>query len=94
VSGKGNPAKGEAERSGTPDVEIGASAKAKRLRFDSIPETDVQSRGDERSFSKGERVNLPDEVEPGVEYRDVEARWLAAAYVDVREASSAKRRKR
>ena len=56
-----------------PDIEIGASFKAKELRFAEVPETDVRHVGDSTSVS--ERTNLPDEVEPGVTYRDVEVRW-------------------
>lgn len=75
-----------------PDVEIGASAKARRLRFRRKPETRVEFHGGTRvrsedrieeveleSESRSERRNLPDEVEPGVTYRDVEVGWAAKA---------------
>jgi hypothetical protein len=64
-----------------PDVEIGAAVRAKRLVFKRVPETDVSFRGDPDAESRSvtERVNLPEEVEPGVVYRDVEVRWLAGA---------------
>jgi hypothetical protein len=71
-----------------PDVEIGASVKAKRLRFKKKPETDVDLHGevverddrqDIETTSGSERENLPEEVEPGVTYRDVRVRWRAAA---------------
>jgi hypothetical protein len=75
-----------------PDVEIGAAAKARRLRFRRKPETKVEFEGrtrvrsDDRieeieldSDSASERRNLPDEVEPGITYRDVEVGWLARA---------------
>jgi hypothetical protein len=77
------------ERSDEPDVEIGAVVKAKRLRFNKTPKTnvefekqaDIQLEGvpevETRSGSK--RENLPDKVEPGVTYRDVHVRWGAAA---------------
>jgi hypothetical protein len=70
------------------DVEIGASVKAKRLRFREKPKTQVQLRGELRepeghgeleTASGSARQNLPDEVEPGVTYRDVRVRWRAAA---------------
>ena len=67
-----------------PDVEIGATARAKRLRFEEKPETSVEFRGDSiaESDSGSERENLPDEVEPGVTYRDVRIGWRAAAWVE------------
>lgn len=70
------------------DVEIGASVKAKRLRFREQPKTQVELHGELRepegdgkleTASGSERQNLPDEVEPGVTYRDVRVRWRAAA---------------
>jgi hypothetical protein len=82
--GKGDPA----ER---PDIEIGAAVRAKHLRFHSAPETEVTLHGDERSGSGSERRNLPEEVEPGVDYRDVEVRWGAAAYMNVEEAPEVER---
>jgi hypothetical protein len=73
-------------------VEIGARATARRLRFRRKPETKVEFHGgtrirkDERiedveleSDSRTERRNLPDEVEPGVTYKDVEVGWIAEA---------------
>ena len=62
-----------------PDVEIGARMKAKRLRFEEVPETEVRG-----ATSRSERRNLPDEVEPGVTYEDVEVRWGAAARIEER----------
>jgi hypothetical protein len=65
------------------DIEIGAVAKAKRIRFEKVPETEVRFPGSdqERSGSETERENLPDEVEPGVDYHDVRIRWRAGASV-------------
>jgi hypothetical protein len=60
-----------------PDVAIGASVKAKRLRFRSKPHADVEPHGEMR-----ERENLPEEVQPGVTYRDVSVRWAAAARLE------------
>jgi hypothetical protein len=71
-----------------PDVVIGASVKAKRLRFDRKPSVDVELHGEVRergrrepleTSSAGEREHLPEEVEPGVTYRDISVRWAAAA---------------
>jgi hypothetical protein len=70
-----------------PDVEMGARVKAKRLRFKRVPETEVQFPGEPEpdSESGSERKNLPEEVEPGVTYRDVEVRWRAGAKITRRE---------
>ncbi|MFN2615494.1 MAG: hypothetical protein ABR581_00045 [Thermoleophilaceae bacterium] len=77
------PGQRDSERGARPDVEIGARVKAKRLRFKSRPRTDVrtQAEPDGPTSSQSERKNLPDEVEPGVTYRDVELRWRAAARI-------------
>ena len=81
-----------------PDIEIGAAASAKKLRFNKKPQTEVEfeKRGEAnledvapeleiRTASGSERENLPDEVEPGVTYRDVHIRWGAAARIVPRE---------
>ena len=64
-----------------PDIEIGAAVRAKKLRFRRVPETKVEFTGESErdQVSVSERENLPDEVEPGVTYRDVRVRWRAAA---------------
>ena len=76
-----------------PDVEIGATVRARRLRFRKKPQVDVKTRGhvevhpelaDELNLegeggSHAERENLPDEVEPGVNYRNVRVGWRAGA---------------
>jgi len=64
-----------------PDIEIGAAFKAKKLRFNKRPRTEVRFAGepDIDSGSGSERTNLPDRVEPGVTYREVHVRWRAAA---------------
>jgi hypothetical protein len=84
----------ERDRAGEPDVEIGAAASAKRLRFKRKPRVEVDTHAESEidpklaremeriegeGGSHGERENLPDEVEPGVTYRDVRVRWRAAA---------------
>ena len=63
------------------EIEAGATVKAKKLRFERVPETEVRFPGsdEERSGSHTERENLPDEVEPGVTYRDVKVRWESGA---------------
>jgi hypothetical protein len=67
-----------------PDIEIGATVHADRMRFDRRPETDVEfiGRSVKEDESGSERVNLPDEVEPGKTYRDVRVGWRAAAWVE------------
>jgi hypothetical protein len=57
-----------------PDVEIAATFRADELRFECKPEVIVRAA---ESFST--RENLPDEVEPGVTYRDVAVSWRVAA---------------
>jgi hypothetical protein len=63
------------------EIEAGATVKAKKLRFERVPETEVRFPGsdEERSGTHTERENLPDEVEPGVTYEDVKVRWEAGA---------------
>jgi hypothetical protein len=73
---------GRQERRQAPaDVEIGAVAKMKAIRFDSKPETEVTIPDSDqgRSGTHTERHNLPDEVEPGVTYRNAAVRWQAKA---------------
>ena len=63
------------------DVEIGVTARARRLRFNRKPEAEVEFRGspEVESDSHSERKNLPDEVEPGRTYRDVRVGWVGGA---------------
>ena len=61
-----------------PDIEVGVTFRAKRLRFEEEP--DVETRVTGRSESKQERDNLPDKVEPGVTYRNVEIRAGAGLF--------------
>jgi hypothetical protein len=63
------------------DIEVGAVAKMKSIRFERVPETEVRFPGsdEERSGSHTERENLPDEVEPGVTYQDAKVRWRGGA---------------
>jgi hypothetical protein len=64
-----------------PDVEMKFSVRAKELRFECKPDLDVVAFADAPATaeSQSERENLPDEVEPGVTYRDIAVRWRAAA---------------
>lgn len=65
------------------DVEVFTSVRADELRFETVPESKVWFEGEpaERSSSKTERDNLPDEVEPGVTYRDFAVRWQARSRI-------------
>jgi hypothetical protein len=73
-----------------PDVEIGAVVRAKKLRFNKTPKTEVEfdkqsevrlegATPEIETASGSKRENLPDEVEPNKTYRDVHIRWGAAA---------------
>jgi hypothetical protein len=66
------------------EIEIGAAARADRLRFRRKPRTRVEFDGEPavESDSHTERRNLPEEVEPGKTYRDVSVRWTAGARID------------
>jgi hypothetical protein len=80
------------QKEGPPDIEIGARVSARKLRFRRKPKTKVEFEGrtrvrsddrieeiDLESDSVSERRNLPEEVEPGVTYRDVDVGWAARA---------------
>ncbi|MEW6635744.1 MAG: hypothetical protein AB1425_02905 [Actinomycetota bacterium] len=66
-----------------PDIEISASVEAGELRFEKVPETAVRFRGNpERETVSGtERENLPDEVRPGVTYRNPKVRLRIATAI-------------
>jgi hypothetical protein len=67
-----------------PDVEIAATVKAKELRFECKPEVRIGAYADAPASAEhvSERENLPDEVKPGVTYRDVAVRWRVSARLD------------
>ena len=79
-----------------PDVEIGAMTRARRVRFRRVPDTEVTFEGEPEQVSDShtERENLPDQVEPGVTYRDVEVRWRAGTRLVVDEGDLGEVRKR
>jgi hypothetical protein len=60
-----------------PDVEIAAAVRADEVRFEVKPEIRVVTYADSPAMLETDaaRQGLPDEVEPGVTYRDVAARW-------------------
>ena len=67
-----------------PDVEMSAKVRAKALRFDCKPEARIGAYANSPASAEhvSERQNLPDEVEPGVTYRDIEVRWRLAARLE------------
>jgi hypothetical protein len=73
-----------------PDVEIAAAFRADELRFECKPEVRVGAYSDSPASAESvsERENLPDEVEPGVTYRNVALRWRLSARLDDPEPSS------
>jgi hypothetical protein len=96
-------ARKDSDRPEHPDVEIGASVKADSLRFREQPSTEVELRGevaepDERAdidmTSGSQRQNLPDEVEPGVTYRDVSVRWRATGQLEDDERRNTRERRK
>jgi hypothetical protein len=63
------------------DIEFTADVKARELRFEDVPEPEVKFPGhpDRESAWGADRENLPDEVEPGVTYRDPKVRLRVAS---------------
>jgi hypothetical protein len=55
-----------------PDIAIDAGVEMRELRFGKVPDPKVRFRGntERNSVWTSRRVNLPDEVEEGVVYRD------------------------
>ena len=80
-----NPAMQEAQDAaggvGASDIEFSANVKARELRFEEVPETEVRFWGhpERNSVSVNERKNLPEEVQQGVTYRDVSVRLHIAS---------------
>jgi hypothetical protein len=67
-----------------PDVEISAAVRAKELRFECKPDVRVGAWANAPASAENvsERENLPDELEPGVTYRNFALRWRLAARLD------------
>jgi pyruvate/2-oxoglutarate dehydrogenase complex dihydrolipoamide acyltransferase (E2) component len=66
-------ARGAVAGTGNPDIDFSASVKARELRFEEEPQTEVRFWGHpkRKSASANERQNLPEKVRQGVTYRDV-----------------------
>jgi hypothetical protein len=64
----------------TPDIEFTANVRAREMRFDEVPETEVSFRGqpERASVSDTERENLPEKVRRGVAYRNFSLRLRIA----------------
>jgi hypothetical protein len=67
-----------------PDLEIAASARADEVRFECKPEVRVRAYSNVPATADAvsERDNLPDEIEPGVTYRNVSVHWRAWLRLD------------
>ncbi len=67
---------------GNPDIEFTAAVKAKELRFDEVPDTEVHP------TAQTERENLPEKVQPvhaGITFRDVSVQVRIANELTVSE---------
>jgi hypothetical protein len=65
------------DRPENPDIELTADVKARELRFEEVPETEVHP------AAQTERENLPEKVEPGVTYRNPRVQLrIASALAD------------
>jgi hypothetical protein len=65
-----------------PDIEIAADVKARELRFDEVPETEVHPP------AQTERENLPEEVRPehaGITFRNISVRMRIANELTITE---------
>jgi hypothetical protein len=67
-----------------PDVEMVARVRAAELRFERKPHVELgaHANGPATVEHTSERDNVPDEVESGKTYRNVEVRWRLAARLD------------
>jgi hypothetical protein len=75
-----------------PIIDIQVSAKANVVRFEETPDARVEfldeavdrtttDQPEVEAGSADERVNIPEEIEPGIVYHDVRVRWHAAAKI-------------
>ena len=76
VSGAGaqqNPSASSLAQTDKDDVLILANLTAKELEFETVPTPTVEFPGthERKSIWTAERTNLPEEVQPGVTYRDI-----------------------
>src|SRR5205809_1072851 len=66
---------------GNPDIDFSASVRARELRFEEEPQTEVRfcGRPERNSVSVNERKNLPEEVQQGVTYHNISVRSRIAS---------------
>jgi hypothetical protein len=66
-----------------PEVHLSCKVRARELRFERKPAVDIVAFADSPAIAEleSERDNLPDDVEPGVVYRDVSVRWRVAVWM-------------
>ncbi len=79
-----------------PDIDLTVKLKARELRFDEVPKTEVRFWGysDHESVSGTERKNLPNNVREGVTYRDFSLQLrIASELVDTETTLSEKAKK-
>ena len=73
-----------------PDIAIDAGVEMRELRFEKVPDPEVNFRGNTRRNSvwTSRRINLPDEVQENVVYRDAAIKLRIATEVVVRSSDS------
>ncbi len=66
-----------------PDIALDAGVEMRELRFEEVPDPEVDFRGNTRRNSvwASRRANLPDEVQEGVVYRDARIRLRIATEI-------------
>ena len=66
-----------------PDIAIDAGVEMRELRFEKVPDPEVNFRGNTRRNSvwTSRRTNLPDEVQEDVVYRDAKIRLRVATEI-------------
>jgi hypothetical protein len=69
------------DRPENPDIVFTADVKARELRFEEVPKTELRFPGhpERESVSGTEREGVPEEVEPGVVYRNPRVRLRIAS---------------
>jgi hypothetical protein len=67
-----------------PDIEVRSTVRARRLRFEAVPDVRVDLTGDQdaASTSGSERENLPDRVRAHVTYTDVRIDHAILSWLD------------
>ena len=73
-----------------PDIAIDAGVEMRELRFEKVPDPEVNFRGNTRRNSvwTSRRINLPDEVQENVVYRDAAIKLRIATEIVGRSSDS------